>query len=86
MHRGSAFAAAEDELATFVGAGDATDEKPDVVCLADEALLRGPTALDVALTEAGPVEAAWFVEDTDPVAEVAVPPPTPPLAPLCVAK
>lgn len=39
MHRGSSFAGAEDELATFVGAGDATDEEPDVVSPADEALL-----------------------------------------------
>ena len=45
MHRGSAFEAAEDALATFVEIGDATDEEPEVVSLADEALLRGLEAL-----------------------------------------
>ncbi len=58
IHRGSAFAAAEDALATFVGIGDATNKEPDVVSPADEALLWRLTALDVALTEAGPVEEA----------------------------
>ena len=87
MHRGlSSFAAAEDKLVDFVGAGDATDEEPDVVSPADEALLGGLTALAVALTEAGPVEEAWLLEDTDPVAEAAVPFPNPPLAPPYVAK
>ena len=39
MHKGLAFAAAEDELSVLVGAGDAFDEEPDVVSPGDEELL-----------------------------------------------